>query len=109
MSIRISQKEASPHNPANQLQNLRLALRDTGGNERAVRLGSFGEIAFPDQRATASLRKSALTTIRVPLSAYRIVAAGAQQVDLTNVESVKLLFTEIATGDIDLDDIEFTN
>ncbi|HEV2754981.1 MAG TPA: hypothetical protein VG318_04315 [Actinomycetota bacterium] len=109
VSIRISQKEGSPNNPTNQLQNLRLALRDSGGNERAVRLGSFGEIPFPDQRADASLRKSAMTTIRVPLSAYRIVAAGAQQVDLTTVAALKLMFTETPTGEIDVDDVELTN
>jgi hypothetical protein len=109
LSVRISQKDGSPHNPANQLQNLRVALRDTAGHERGVRIGSFGLVPFPDQRATASLRKSALTTIRIPLSSYTIVAAGADQIDLTEIAQVKLRFTETPAGEIDVDDVEFTD
>lgn len=109
LSVRISQKDGSPHNPANQLQNLRVALRDTAGHERGVRVGSFGVVPFPDQRATAFLRKSALTTIRIPLSSYTIVAAGADQIDLTEIAQVKLRFTETPAGEIDIDDVEFTD
>lgn len=108
ISMRISQTEASAQNPVGQPQNLRVALRDAGGQERAVRSSAFGVIPYPDQRNNPATRKSAMTTIRIPLSAYTIVAAGAPQVDLSQVVSVKLRFTEIATGEIDVDDIEFT-
>ncbi len=109
LSVRIAQVEASASNPANQLQNLRIALQDGGGTERAVRAGHFRDIPYPDQRSNPATRKSAMTTIRIPLTAYTIKAAGAPQVDLTDVTSVKLRFTEKPTGEIDIDDVAFTD
>jgi hypothetical protein len=109
VSIRITQRVDSPHNPANQIQNLRVALRDTFGNERAVRVGAFAEVPFPDYRVNHAHTKSALCTIRIPLAAYTIVCAGMQQVDLTNVDRLALVFSEKPTGEISIDDVEFSN
>ena len=107
LSFRITQREASPHNPVNAPQNLRVALKDAANNERAVRVGAFGTIPYPDQRANATLRKSAMRTIRIPLKSYRIVCAGMPQVDLANVTTVALRFTEVPTGEIEIDELEF--
>ncbi|MGQ0639858.1 MAG: hypothetical protein ACT4P6_03660 [Gemmatimonadaceae bacterium] len=108
LSFRVTQKEASPHNAANQAQNLRVALRDSAANERAIRVSAFGTIPFPDQRSDASVRKSAFTTIRIPLTSYTIVCAGQVQVDLHNIVSLSFAFSEVSTGEIEIDDIEFT-
>ena len=108
ISIRVAQKEASPHDAAGQPQNLRVALRDTAGKERAVRVAAFGEIPYPDQRADPLLRKSAMSTIRIPLTSFTIVAAGADHVDLENIERVELRFTEKPAGEIDIDTVQFT-
>ena len=49
-----------------------------------------------------------MATIRIPLSAYTTVCAGAVQVDLTNVTSVALEFNDMNTGELAADEIEFS-
>ena len=46
--------------------------------------------------------------MRIPLSAYTIVCAGQVKVDLTNVTSLSLQFSETAAGEIDIDEMEFS-
>lgn len=106
LSLRLSQKEASPSNPANQAQDLRVRLKDASNNQRAIRVGAFGAIPYPDQRANADLRKSALATIRIPLASYRIVCAGQPQVDLQHVVELTLVFEIKPAGEIEVDEIE---
>lgn len=109
VSVRIGQVADSASNPLNQPQNLRVELRDGGGNERAVRVGAFTVLPYPDVRPDNSVTKSALSTVRIPLTSYTIVCAGQPQVDLTNVVSLALTFAETPTGEIDIDEIEFTS
>jgi Carbohydrate binding domain (family 11) len=109
LSFRVAQKVDSPHNPANQAQNLRVALKDSSNNERAVRVSAFSEIPFPDHRANHTLSKSAMKTVRIPLASYMIVYAGQPKVDLKNIASLSFVFSEKSTGEIDIDNIEFTN
>jgi hypothetical protein len=109
VSVRVGQVADSASNPANLPQNLRVALRDGAGNERAVRVSAFTELPYPDVRLDNSVTKSALSTVRIPLSSYTIVCAGQPQVDLTNVVSLALTFGDTPTGEIDIDDIEFTS
>ena len=52
--------------------------------------------------------KSSLSTLRIPLTAYTVVCAGAVQVNLTDVTQVKLVFSEVATGAIAVDEVEFS-
>jgi hypothetical protein len=106
LSLRLTQMEASPSNPANQVQDLRVRLTDTANNQRAIRVSAFGVLPYPDQRASADLRKSALTTVRIPLSAYRIVCAGQPQVDLEHVVELELVFNIKPIGEIEVDEIE---
>lgn len=108
LSIRIGKIVGSASNPVGD-QNLRIALRDGGGNERQIRSSAFGRILEPAVANQASNTKSAMATIRIPLTAYTVVCAGAVQVDLTNVTDVKLIFSEIATGDVAVDELEFSN
>ena len=85
------------------------ALRDGGGNERLIRASAFGgvpEIAVANEVGNT---KSSLSTLRIPLTAYTVVCAGAVQVDLTDVTQVKLVFSETGTGEVAVDEIEFTN
>lgn len=107
LSLRVTQKEGSASNPANLPQDLRVRLRDSASNERAIRASAFGPIPFPDQRSNSDLRKSAMATIRIPLTAYTIVCAGQPQVDLHNVVELSLDFTMTSTGEIEVDEIEF--
>jgi len=109
LSIRISQVNGSNSNPANLKQNLRIALKDGSNNERAIRAGSFAIIPFPDQRPEVATRKSAMVTVRIPLTSYTIVCAGQVKVDLTNISTLTLKFSETLKGEIDIDNVEFTN
>ncbi len=108
VSIRLGQVVNSAANPPG-IQNCRVALRDGAGNERWIRVAAFGSIPQPAEANNAGNKKSALTTIRIPLSAYTIVCAGAVKVDLTDVTTVKLQFTENASGEIAVDEVEFTD
>lgn len=108
VSFRITQKVDSPSNPTGQPQDLRVTLRDTGGNTRAVRVSKFGEVPPPHARHYNSLTKSALGTIRIPLTAYTIKCAGVQEVNLSDVESVTFEFSEVAAGEVEIDSVEFT-
>ena len=109
LSFRVTQKIDSPHNAANQDQNFRVALKDSSNNERAVRVSAFAKIPFPDHRSTHTWSKSALSTVRIPLTAYTIVCAGQPKVDLQNVVSLAFIFSEKATGEIEIDNIEFSS
>jgi hypothetical protein len=107
LSLRITQKEGSASNPVNQPQDFRAALKDSASNERAIRISAFGAVPYPDQRANTDLRKSALSTVRIPLTAYTIVCAGQPAVDLHNVVEVSLQFSLMAAGEIEIDDLQF--
>jgi hypothetical protein len=109
LSLRVTQKEASPSNTANQAQDFRVRLKDAANNERAIRASAFGPIPFPDQRSNSALRKSALAAVRIPLSSYTIVCAGQPKVDLASVVEMSLEFSIRATGEVEVDEIEFTN
>jgi hypothetical protein len=109
LSFRIAQKVDSPHNPANQAQDLRVALKDSSNNERVMRVGAFSDIPPPDHRANHTLSKSAMNTVRIPLASYTIVFPGQPKVDLKNIVSLSFVFSEKPTGEIDIDEIEFTN
>lgn len=107
LSVRMGKVVGSASNPAGP-QNLRIGLRDGSGNERLIRASAFGgipEIAVANEPANT---KSSLSTLRIPLSAYTVVCAGAVQVDLTNITQVKLAFTEMPSGEIAVDELEFT-
>jgi Carbohydrate binding domain (family 11) len=108
LSFRITQVVGSPHNAANQGQNLRVALKDSAGNERAVRVSAFAEIPYPDPHPWG-FTKSAMTTIRIPLKSYTIVCAGQPQVDLKKVASLSFAFSEKVTGEVEIDEVAFSN
>ncbi len=109
ISLSIGQTAESASNPTNLAQNLRLLLRDGANNERAIRIGAFHELPFPDVRAQPTFTKSAQLTVRIPLVSYTIVCAGQAKVDLADVTSVALVFSETPSGEVNVDQIEFTH
>jgi hypothetical protein len=107
LQVRLGKVVNSASNPAGP-QNLRIGLRDGAGNERLIRAAAFGgvpEIATANEVANT---KSSLSTLRIPLTAYTVVCAGAVQVDLTDVTQVKLVFSELGTGELAVDELEFS-
>jgi dienelactone hydrolase len=108
LSFRVTQKYESPRNPAGQTQDFDVRLTDRSGKSRAIRAGIFTSIPYPYVRGYDDLVKSAMNSVRIPLESYSIANLGAQDVDLSNVASVSFEFDADASGEIDIDDIEFS-
>ncbi len=108
LAFRITQKYGSAENPFNLSQDLFVRLTDGGGKSRAIRVSTFTDVPFPYERGFTDLIKSALKSVRIPLSSFTISNLGAEDVDLTNVASVSFEFGANPTGRIEIDDIEFT-
>jgi hypothetical protein len=108
LSFRVTQRYGSAQNPANQLQDLYVRLTDGSGNTRAVKAGYFTDIPYPYERGVTHLIKSAMKTVRIPLLSYTIEVAGADILDLKDIQSVSFEFFAKPTGEIEIDEIEFT-
>jgi hypothetical protein len=108
LSFRVTQKYGSPQNPVNQGADLFVRLTDGSGRSRAISAGIFTDIPYPYVRGYADLIKSAMKSVRMPLASWAIANLGAQDVDLTDVRSVGFEFSIDATGEIEIDDIEFS-
>jgi hypothetical protein len=67
----------------------------------------FYDIPFPDHRPNHAHSKSAMLTVRIPLKSYRIVT-GQSQVNLGDITTLTFLFSGKATGEIEIDNIEFS-
>jgi hypothetical protein len=108
LNFRVTQTYASALNPVNQAQDLFVRLTDGGGKSRAIRASTFTDIPYPYVRGFADLIKSAMKSVRIPLESYVIANLGAQDVDLTDVRSISFEFNASTTGEIEIDDIEFS-
>lgn len=108
VSFRVTQKFGSGSNPADLPQDFYLTLEDGGGQRRAVRLGRFAEIPYPQVRHNVGYTKSAMRTIRLPLHVYTIKVAGAAPVDLSNVTKLVFEFGIHGAGEVAIDSVEFT-
>ncbi len=117
LNFRVSQVVGSSANLADQPQDLYVRLSTAaGGPSRAVRVGYFDTIPFPykpEYRSSydgseAPNTKAAMKTIRIPLHAWTIKCLSAPIVDLRNIESITFEFRLKPTGEILVDDIEFS-
>ena len=109
LAFRVTQRYGSASNPPHQAQDFRVRLTDLNNKSRAIRAGLFTEIPYPYERGFATRIKSAMKTVRIPLESYAIANLGKDDVDLTNVASVSFEFGTTASGEVEIDDIEFTN
>jgi hypothetical protein len=86
------------------INTLRVALEDANGLPGRHEVVLPKAVPDPDLRPdVASLTKSALMTIRIPLAEYQ-----SNGVDLTKLKIVELLFPAAGKGNIEVDDFEFT-
>jgi hypothetical protein len=109
VSFRVTQKYGSASNPVGQPQDLYLTLKDGGGSERAIKVSRLGEIPPPHERHNSFYTKSAMNTVRIPLSSFVIKVVGANPVDLTDVEELRFDLGAKATGEVGIDSVEFTS
>jgi len=107
-SFRIAQRYDSASNPVNAAQDLYVKLTDTNSKFRSIKVSKFATISYPYVRGYDILIKSALKTVRIPLSVFRIKVLGMDIVDLTQVDSFTFEFKATPTGEIEIDDIEFS-
>ncbi|MGY1670820.1 hypothetical protein [Geodermatophilus sp. SYSU D00710] len=109
LSFSVARVAKSPSNPATRPQDLRVVLEDGSGHERSVRVSAFGSIPVEAAANEPGNVKSAMTTVRIPLAAYTSASDGDEPVDLSDVVAVTFSFTEVPTGDIALDNVEFSD
>lgn len=117
LSFRATQKVGSASNPADQLRDLRVRLTTAGGGpSRAIRAGFFDSIPYPykpeyiltfdaDEDPNT---KSAMKTVRIPLYAWTIKCLSVPIVDLADVEFVSFEFDYHGTGELEIDEINFS-
>lgn len=113
LSFRVTQRFDSSRNPhppgltPGAPQDFFIGLIDSAGRSTFVRVGTVTSIPFPYKRSDdISLTKSALKTVRIPLSVFKGLNPG---LDLRSLQSVVFQFRQMATGEIAIDDIEFSN
>ncbi len=116
LSFRATQRfgVAKNPNPAGLLPgaalDLSVRLTDSAGRTALVRAGTVATLPFPWKRPATEggpgLNKSALRTIRLPLSAFQ---AANGSLDLTTVVSIVFVLDQRATGELAIDDIEFSD
>lgn len=107
LSFRITQKVGSAANLSGQAQDLYVILTDGNGNGRSVRVSKFAEIPAPQLREVVAYTKSAMCTVRIPLHVFTIEVLNTTRVDLSNVVSLSFLFGVNASGEVEIDSIEF--
>ncbi|HEX5718435.1 MAG TPA: hypothetical protein VF179_19895, partial [Thermoanaerobaculia bacterium] len=127
LACRVTQRLGSARNPVNLSQDFLVRLNDTSGQSAAVEVGTVTGIPFPFVRhdhnvlhppALGSTRfvdvlpdhpdlsKSALKTLRIPLSTFK---AKNPRIDLASLQTLSFEFQTTATGEIAVDEIEFSN
>jgi dienelactone hydrolase len=109
LSFRVTQRYKSPRNPLppSPSPEFSVALADSASRTATVRVGGISAIPVPYVRVDdESLTKSALATIRIPLSAFTDVNAS---LDLHSLQTVIFQFVQTAQGEVAIDDLEFSN
>ncbi|RKG60749.1 hypothetical protein D7X30_07450 [Corallococcus sp. AB011P] len=105
LSFRVAQR-VSPLNPATGSQDFRVELVG-GGNTKATSTVLFDDIPKPYTHPYVNwgFQHMVLTTVRIPLHTFIMNGNG---VTLNNIDTVRLRFNSPSTGDIHVDDVEFS-
>jgi hypothetical protein len=116
LSFRATQRFDVPKNPnpaglvPGTALDLSVRLTDSAARTALVRAGSVATLPFPWKRPAAEggpdLNKSALRTIRLPLSAF---TDANNALALTAIVSIAFVFDRRANGELAIDDIEFSD
>lgn len=101
LSFRVAQTTAAS-NPMSGDQNFIIELMG-GGNVRGVFAGQFDAIPRPYSRP--DLVHTVMSTVRLPLHSFIINNSG---VTLNNIDTIRFRFTNPGTGEIYVDDVEFS-
>ncbi len=109
LSFRVTQRYGSASNPVGVPQDFFVKLTDRDGRSREFPVSQFASLSYPYVRSLNNLTKSAMKTVRIPLSAYTRELAGVQPVELDALASVGFELAVDPTGEIEVTDIEFVS
>ncbi|MFV2044690.1 MAG: hypothetical protein ACC700_15825 [Anaerolineales bacterium] len=101
LSFRAAQTNSGT-NPASGSQEFRIELR-SGTKMKAVFINRFDPIPQPYNRLGGD--HNVMNTVRIPLHSFIM---NKTEVDLTNLDSIRFLFSNPSQGEIYVDDIEFS-
>ena len=102
ISFRAAQTNAVPPNPVSAGQEFKVQLQ-SGATVRATYTGQFDAIPKPYDRAGSD--QNVMTTVRIPLHSFIMNNSG---LPLTSIDTVVFQFTNPTTGEIYVDDVEFS-
>jgi hypothetical protein len=127
LSFRVTQRLGSARNPAGTLQDFLVRLTDTSSESASIRVGTVTDIPFPYERHDhlavhppppgppsrfvdalpdeRAFSKSALKTIRLKLDDFVV---NNPRIDLSVLQRITFEFSQTASGEIAVDDIEFS-
>jgi hypothetical protein len=107
LSFRVAQTNSGT-NPVSGNQDFQVELVG-GGNTKATYASRFGAIPKPykhqNQLGTTTVFQNLMTTIRIPLHSFIMNNSG---VDLSSIDTIRIRFSTPMTGEIYVDDIEFS-
>jgi dienelactone hydrolase len=113
LSFRVTQRLGSALNPSpaglapGSVQDFSVSLIDSANRSASVAVSTITTIPFPYKRfEKAAENKSALKTIRIPLSAFTAINGA---LDLKAIKTVAFELNRTPKGEVAVDDIEFSN
>jgi dienelactone hydrolase len=109
LSFRVTQRYGSASDAVGIPQDFFVKLTDQDGRSRKVPASQFAPLNYPYVRGISNLTKSAMKTVRIPLSEYTRELAGVEPVELDELVSVGFEFAVDPTGEIEVTDIEFVD
>ncbi|HUR82112.1 MAG TPA: hypothetical protein VM733_15205 [Thermoanaerobaculia bacterium] len=101
VSFRVAQSTAAPPNPMSGSQEFQVQLQ-SGATVRATYTGQFDSIPKPYDRPGPH---TVMSTVRIPLHSFIMNNSG---LSLTGIDTVVFRFTNPSTGEIYVDDVEFS-
>ncbi len=90
-------------------QDFFVKLTDQDGRSRKIPVSQFAPLNYPYVRGLNNLTKSAMKTVRIPLSEYTRELVGVEPVELDELVSVGFEVAVDPTGEIEVTDIEFVS
>lgn len=93
-------------NPSGRSVSLRVSLTDSGGGTRSILSKPFGEIV-PAYIRGGQPFLTGMRTVRIPLSAWTI-QCGVPPLDLQNIVEIRFRFVSSTTGEVVINDVEFS-
>jgi hypothetical protein len=103
LSFRVAQTNSGA-NPVSGNQDFQVELV-SGGASKAVYASRFGAIPKPYDHPFFAQNHNVMTTIRIPLHSFIMNNSG---VNLSSIDTIRIRFLGPITGEIYVDDIEFS-